>query len=314
MMDLQAFFEQERSAGADLVIAIIVATEGSTYRKPGAFMLLSSSGRRAGLLSGGCLEGDLHEHALKMLADDRRCMMHRYDNRSSDDPIWGLGLGCEGSMTIFLLRCSTGDSYEPLTAIFTSLTKNEVVELMVDLRDGAFITADSATSAPVSSVDHFLLRITPPLRLLICGAGPDAEPLFDFAHRLGWKVTLLDHRPAYAVMHRFSGAEIVKQIELDEWVKDLDLQRYSAAVVMSHHLGADAQYLRGLARSTIPYIGLLGPPARRERLLADVGPLAADLATRLRAPVGLNLGGRTPEAIALSIVAEIQAAFSLNAV
>ncbi len=314
MMDLQAFFEQERSAGADLVIAIIVATEGSTYRKPGAFMLLSSSGRRAGLLSGGCLEGDLHEHALKMLADDRRCMMHRYDNRSSDDPIWGLGLGCEGSMTIFLLRCSTGDSYEPLTFIFNGLTKNEAVELMIDLRDGAFITPDSATSAPVSSVDHFLLRITPPLRLLICGAGPDAEPLFDFAHRLGWKVTLLDHRPAYAVMHRFSGAEIVKQIELDEWVKDLDLQRYSAAVVMSHHLGADAQYLRGLARSTIPYIGLLGPPARRERLLADVGPLAADLATRLRAPVGLNLGGRTPEAIALSIVAEIQAAFSLNAV
>ncbi len=314
MMDLQAFFEQERSAGADLVIAIIVATEGSTYRKPGAFMLLSSSGRRAGLLSGGCLEGDLHEHALKMLADDRRCTMHRYDNRSSDDPIWGLGLGCEGSMTIFLLRCSTGDSYEPLTAIFNSLTKNEVVELMVDLRDGAFITADSATSAPVSSVDHFLLKITPPLRLLICGAGPDAEPLFDFAHRLGWKVTLLDHRPAYAVMHRFSGAEVVKQIELDEWVKGLDLQRYSAAVVMSHHLGADAQYLRGLARSTIPYIGLLGPPARRERLLADVGPLAADLTTRLRAPVGLNLGGRTPEAIALSIVAEIQAAFSLNAV
>lgn len=314
MMDLQAFFEQERSAGADLVIAIIVATEGSTYRKPGAFMLLSSSGRRAGLLSGGCLEGDLHEHALKMLADDRRCMMHRYDNRSSDDPIWGLGLGCEGSMTIFLLRCSTGDSYELLTSIFNGLTKNEAVELMIDLRDGAFITPDSATSAPVSSVDHFLLKITPPLRLLICGAGPDAEPLFDFAHRLGWKVTLLDHRPAYAVMHRFSGAEIVKQIELDEWVKDLDLQRYSAAVVMSHHLGADAQYLRGLARSTIPYIGLLGPPARRERLLADVGPLAADLATRLRAPVGLNLGGRTPEAIALSIVAEIQAAFSLNAV
>ncbi len=314
MMDLQAFFEQERSAGADLVIAIIVATEGSTYRKPGAFMLLSSSGRRAGLLSGGCLEGDLHEHALKMLADDRRCMMHRYDNRSSDDPIWGLGLGCEGSMTIFLLRCSTGDSYEPLTFIFNGLTKNEAVELMIDLRDGAFITPDSATSAPVSSVDHFLLKITPPLRLLICGAGPDAEPLFDFAHRLGWKVTLLDHRPAYAVMHRFSGAEVVKQIELDEWVKGLDLQRYSAAVVMSHHLGADAQYLRGLARSTIPYVGLLGPPARRERLLADVGPLAADLATRLRAPVGLNLGGRTPEAIALSIVAEIQAAFSLNAV
>lgn len=314
MMDLQEFFEQERGAGADLVIALVVATEGSTYRKPGAFMLLSSSGRRAGLLSGGCLEGDLHEHALKMLVDDRRCMMHRYDNRSSDDPIWGLGLGCEGSMTIFLLRCGMGDSYEPLTSIFSSLAQNQAVDLLVDLRNGGVIATDSAVSAQTSSIDCFRLRVAPPLRLLICGAGPDAEPLFEFAYRLGWRVTLLDHRPAYAVPHRFSGAELVKQVELNEWAKGFDLERYSAAVVMSHHLGADAQYLSGLARSMIPYIGLLGPPARRERLLADLGPLARDLTTRLRAPVGLNLGGRTPEAIALSIVAEIQAAFSLNAV
>jgi xanthine/CO dehydrogenase XdhC/CoxF family maturation factor len=314
MMDLQEFFEQERGADADLVIALVVATEGSTYRKPGAFMLLSSSGRRAGLLSGGCLEGDLHEHALKMLVDDRRCMMHRYDNRSSDDPIWGLGLGCEGSMTIFLLRCGMGDSYEPLTSIFSSLAQNQAVDLLVDLRNGGVIATDSAVSAQTSSIDCFRLRVAPPLRLLICGAGPDAEPLFEFAYRLGWRVTLLDHRPAYAVPHRFSGAELVKQVELNEWAQGFDLERYSAAVVMSHHLGADVQYLSGLARSMIPYIGLLGPPARRERLLADLGPLARDLTTRLRAPVGLNLGGRTPEAIALSIVAEIQAAFSLNAV
>ena len=314
MMDLQEFFEQERGAGADLVIALVVATEGSTYRKPGAFMLLSSSGRRAGLLSGGCLEGDLHEHALKMLVDDRRCMMHRYDNRSSDDPIWGLGLGCEGSMTIFLLRCGMGDSYEPLTSIFSSLAQNQAVDLLVDLRNGGVIATDSAVSAQTSSIDCFRLRVAPPLRLLICGAGPDAEPLFEFAYRLGWRVTLLDHRPAYAVPHRFSSAELVKQVELNEWAQGFDLERYSAAVVMSHHLGADVQYLSGLARSMIPYIGLLGPPARRERLLADLGPPARDLTTRLRAPVGLNLGGRTPEAIALSIVAEIQAAFSLNAV
>lgn len=314
MMDLQDFFEHERRAGAELVIALIVATEGSTYRKPGAFMLLSSSGRRAGLLSGGCLEGDLHEHASKMLADARRCTTHRYDNRSSDDPIWGLGLGCEGSMTIFLLRCRSDEDYEPLTSIFNSLANHERVDLLIDLRDGGFITTDATTPASESIADHFRWRVAPPLRLLICGAGPDAEPLLDFAHRLGWKVTLLDHRPAYALMQRFVGAETVKQIELHEWTKDLDLERFSAAVVMSHHLGADAQYLAGLARAKIPYVGLLGPPARRERLLADLGPLAKDLTTRLRAPVGLNLGGRTPEAIALSIVAEIQAAFSLNAV
>ncbi len=313
-MDLRDFFEQERNSGADLVIAIIIATEGSTYRKPGAFMLLSSSGRRSGLLSGGCLEGDLQEHALRMLTDRRRCMTHRYDNRSSDDPIWGLGLGCEGSMTILLLRCGIHDRYEPLTTIFDSISRNQPASIQIDLRDGTCLAGDAATPHPDSFANHFLWQIAPPLRLLICGAGPDAEPLCEFAHRLGWRVTLLDHRSAYAVSQRFSAAELVKQVELDGWADGLDLSSYSAAVVMSHHLGADGQYLAGLARSQIPYIGLLGPPARRERLLTDLGALASQLSARLRAPVGLNLGGRTPEAIALSIVAEIQSTFSLNAV
>ncbi|MGA0800749.1 MAG: XdhC family protein, partial [Steroidobacteraceae bacterium] len=95
---------------------------------------------------------------------------------------------------------------------------------------------------------------------------------------------------------------------------DIALNHYSAAVVMSHHLGADARYLEGLADSKIPYIGLLGPPARRERLMLELGAQADSLNARLRAPVGLNLGGRTPEAIALSIVAELQATLSSNAV
>ena len=88
----------------------------------------------------------------------------------------------------------------------------------------------------------------------------------------------------------------------------MDLDGFDAAVVMSHHLVADGQYLAALARSTVPYVGLLGPAARRERLNAELGPLADALRPRLRAPVGLDLGGGTPEAIALAIVAEIQAA------
>ena len=293
MMDLQTFFEQERNCGATLVIAIVIATEGSTYRKPGAFMLLSSSGRRAGLLSGGCLEADLHEHALKMLADDHQCVTHRYDNRSSDDPIWGLGLGCEGSMTIRLLRCGAAESYEPLASVFEASLRSEPFE---------------------TTLDSFAWRVTPPPKLLICGAGPDAEPLFEFAYRLGWKVSLIDHRPAYATANRFDGAELVRHIELERWSVEIALEHYSAAVVMSHHLGADAKYLEALANSRIPYIGLLGPPARRARLMADLGVKADSLNARLRAPVGLNLGGRTPEAIALSIVAELQSTFSSNAV
>lgn len=311
MIHLYDFFEQERKTGESLVLAIITKTEGSTYRKPGAFMLLSSSGRRAGLLSGGCLEGDLHEHAIRMLAEGHRCMTRRYDNRSSDDPIWGLGLGCEGSMDILLLRCSKEEQYEPVATLFNKLSQNEVANITIDLQDGSYSLGDHSSR---NSPNSFLLSVAPPLHLLICGAGPDAEPLFDFAQRLGWQTTLVDHRAAYVSDSRFPGARLIKQVELEHWMVGIDLNAYSAAVVMSHHLTADTYYLKGLALSSVPYVGLLGPPARRERLLADLGESASLLAARLHAPVGLNLGGRTPEAIALSIAAEIQKKFSPNAV
>ena len=93
----------------------------------------------------------------------------------------------------------------------------------------------------------------------------------------------------------------------DELASRLDLSGYDAAVVMSHHLQADLHYLRQLANSPVRYVGLLGPRERRKRLVADLGALASRLADRLRGPVGLDIGARTPEAIALAIVAEIHA-------
>jgi xanthine/CO dehydrogenase XdhC/CoxF family maturation factor len=152
-----------------------------------------------------------------------------------------------------------------------------------------------------------LLPLALPPRILLLGAGPDALPVVDFAARLDWCVTLVDHRPAYAVPSHFPSAERVVLARPEELAQSLDLSLFTAAVVMSHHLPSDTEYLRTLSSASLPYIGLLGPPARRERLLAELGPDGERLRRRLRAPVGLNLGGRTPESIALAIVAEIQA-------
>jgi xanthine/CO dehydrogenase XdhC/CoxF family maturation factor len=129
----------------------------------------------------------------------------------------------------------------------------------------------------------------------------------DFSARLGWKVTLVDHRPAYAKPARFPTAEKVILARPEELGKTIDTRGFDAAVVMSHHLPSDLAYLTALARSEIPYVGLLGPTIRRDKLLSDIGPDAAALRPRLRAPVGLALGGRAPESIALAIVAEIHA-------
>jgi xanthine dehydrogenase accessory factor len=145
-----------------------------------------------------------------------------------------------------------------------------------------------------------------PPRVLILGAGPDAAPVVEFAARLNWRVTVLDHRAAYANAAHFPGAEEVHHARPDE-LTAFGLGRFRAAVLMTHHLATDLTYLRSLAASAVPYVGLLGPEARRDKLLARLGNEARALTGRLHAPIGLPLGGRTPEAVALAIVAEIQA-------
>jgi xanthine/CO dehydrogenase XdhC/CoxF family maturation factor len=317
------FLDREMEAGHRFVAAFVIATEGSTYRKPGALMLLSSSGARCGLLSGGCLEGDLHEHAQRLLAGDDRILERHYDGRGSDDPVWGLGLGCEGAMRILLWRLETGSSLTLLRGWLSAAIRREPALLEIDLvsGDGALSLGSAlrgdADSSPPSSVlpsgratlrdGSFAVAAARVPAMLLCGAGPDAEPVVRMASQVGWQVTVVDHRPAYVEAARFQDAIRVDTVDAADPGAVVALDGFDAAVVMSHNLVADGRYLAALAVSDIPYVGLLGPAARRERLYAELGSLAEALRPRLRAPVGLDLGGASPEAIALSIVAELQA-------
>ena len=317
------FLDRETAAGHRLVAAFVIATEGSTYRKPGASMLLSSSGARCGLLSGGCLEGDLHEHAQRLLAGDDRIVERRYDGRGSDDPVWGLGLGCEGAMRILLWRLDTGSSLTLLRGWLSAAIRREPALLEIDLSNGdgalsmgSALGGDADSSSPSGVLPpgratlrdgSFAVAATRVPALLLCGAGPDAEPVVRMASQVGWQVTVVDHRPAYVEAARFQDAIRVATVDAADPGAVVALDGFDAAVVMSHNLVADGRYLAALAVSDIPYVGLLGPAARRERLYAELGPLAERLRPRLRAPVGLDLGGTSPEAIALSIVAELQA-------
>jgi xanthine dehydrogenase accessory factor len=329
---LLPLFERERTAGRALALGVLVDTAGSTYRKPGALMLIAANGDSAGLLSGGCLEGDLAEYA-RTVIDSGQSRLVTYDMRGGDDLIWGLGLGCEGAMHILLIRVGPDNDYQPMTQLSRALVAHEsssvgiVVESeRADSPMGTLILRGSTPSlagveavlddarrsgrtgwfeSPAARWRMFALPLSLPPKLLLLGAGPDAAPVVDFAARLNWKVTLIDHRPAYADASHFPSAEAVVQAQPDEI--PLDLAHFSAAVVMSHHLPSDLKYLRALAATSIPYIGLLGPAVRRERLLADLGADADRIRTRLHAPVGLAIGGRSPESIALAIVAEIHA-------
>ena len=148
--------------------------------------------------------------------------------------------------------------------------------------------------------------LAPPPSILICGAGPDAVPLVHLLTGLGFAVTVADHRPLYLDTADWRGAKtsLGPAATLDARLR---LDVFHAAVVMSHHLASDEAYLAALAQSPVRSVGLLGPRARRERLLSALGPTAAALRPRLRGPVGLDIGAVTPEAIALAIAAEIHA-------
>jgi xanthine dehydrogenase accessory factor len=330
---LLPLFERERAAGRAVALGLLVDTAGSTYRKPGALMLIAANGESAGLLSGGCLEGDLREYARSVI-DTGKARLVSYDMRGGDDLIWGLGLGCEGAMHILLIPVGPDQDWQPLAHLARCLADYEASSVGVvveseraDSSVGAVLlkgntghpgveaalqeAARTGRAGWFESTSHrwrvFALPLSLPPRLLLLGAGPDAAPVVDFAAHLNWKVTLVDHRPAYADAAHFPSAERVVNARPEELLSVIDPSHFYAAVVMSHHLPSDLTYLRALAATSVPYIGLLGPAVRRERLLADLQADADKIRRRLHAPVGLPIGGRSPESIALAIIAEIHA-------
>lgn len=169
---------------------------------------------------------------------------------------------------------------------------------------------NSIVRADSLPVDIFVGSFAPPPRLLLLGGGPDARPVATLAAFLGWQLTVVDHRSTYLSPARFPTSTKLVESRAAEVQGVVKLDDHAAAIVMSHHLDSDLAYLRALAASSVPYVGLLGPAARREKLLSDLGGDAAALRPRLRAPVGLDIGGRTPESIALSIIGEVHAALA----
>jgi xanthine/CO dehydrogenase XdhC/CoxF family maturation factor len=152
-------------------------------------------------------------------------------------------------------------------------------------------------------VDLLLVPFTPPPALLVCGAGHDAVPVIRLATEMGWKCTVVDHRTGYARADRFPTGCEVRMMQPSELSKKIPLGRVDATVLMTHHLGHDRSYLAQVVAAGIPYIGLLGPRARRDRLLGEIG--AENV--HVHGPAGLDIGAEMPESIALAIVAEIHA-------
>ncbi len=344
MNELHAILDvwrEQQSSSRDAVLATVVHVRGSAYRRPGARMLILADGRRVGSVSGGCLESEIVRRA-QWLTERGVPVVRAYDTTSSNDGVWEFGLGCNGVVQILLERADATSAAELLgflsahresrqpatvaTVIRTDHTSPVRVGDRLLLGDtwkgvGALVgsSIEDDVRAHASEVlrtstnrlvhlggdEVFIEWIGPPLSLVVFGAGDDAMPVATMAKQLGWCVSIADGRPAYAARERFPTADRVVAMAAGEPLRGIDIHPGTAVVLMTHNYPLDARLLPLIVARCPWYLGLLGPRSRAEALFAD---LALEVPRSVHAPVGLDLGGDIPQAVALSIVAEIQAA------
>jgi len=310
-------FDQEQS----YVLATIVATRGSTYRKTGTFMLIAADGRCTGLLSGGCLEADISLHAMEVLKTNKSKLL-KYDLKADAELLWGLGLGCDGALDILLQPLTYENEFLAFPLMIDSLKQRQAgfyCQLINDeeIAVSLFVAGNhyekdevrgkllNYTSTLSNKYELLVTPVNPPISLLICGAGPDVLPVVSMANQLGWQISLWDHRATYLEQVEFALCSSRKKIRA-EHIKSGDMNDFDGVVVMSHNLTSDGLFLKHALADKIDYIGLLGPAGRRDKLLNSLSLTASDVKDQVFGPVGLDIGGRSPQAIALSICAEIQ--------
>lgn len=300
-------------------LATIVRTAGSTYRKPGARMLILEDLSTVGMVSGGCLEEDIARHARQVM-ERQKPVLIPYDTQKL--------FGCNGRLEVFIEPILRDDLGKTLLTAAQRLQEREEVVLVT-----SFETSDQAArlgtalappgfklngegSQPVlASISHgsgstitaLGDRIPPPRRLLIFGASPDMLPLARLALALHWEVTVIVH-PSQEVPRLNLRLQILPLLPGDIF-QAVHPDPQTAAVIMTHNYGRDLAYLAALLPSNLRYIGLLGPKKRRDRMLGEIFelyPLILPLCPNsLYNPAGLDIGADGPEEIALSILAEI---------
>ncbi|TYS47602.1 XdhC family protein [Bacillus infantis] len=324
MEDMHRILEAAAAAGElPIALAVIIHVEGSSYKKEGAAMLLMANGERIGTLTAGCLEEDLAIRAKAVHAEGKSSAV-QYDLSSEDDLSWGQGAGCNGKITI-LLEPVGKRLRQQLLFLKEKLDKGKAVVRIIRLTDslesnGDLYIAEDGTQLGSGHIpftlqagwkegplllkeaeDFFFVHpIFPAPRLYVFGAGEDARPLVSLAARTGFKVFLVDWRPALCSPENFpEAAECV--VGSPEMALDgLTFTKRDYAVIMTHQFEKDRMILARMKDAPLSYIGVLGPARRTERLLG--GRTAPET---VHSPAGLPIGAKGPEEIAVSIVGEM---------
>jgi xanthine dehydrogenase accessory factor len=340
-------FNQHKAA-----LATVVKVRGSSYRSPGARMLITDDGKWVGSISGGCLEGDALRKARQVMTDGKPVTV-TYDTREESNQNLGISLGCNGVIDVLIEPIIPEDQNNP-TLLFDSIIKmnapvalatifvhNDAHEIgkkllvtpgltkLHNLQDPELeriISADlealfesKKSEAKVYTVkgkeiEVFIELIQPSVSLIIFGGGFDARPVSYLAKSLGWEVTVTDECVAHIAPLFFPSADNLSLCQRDFIDRDFNITPYTACVLMSHNYEYDRDVLRKLLKTETPYIGILGPRKRFDKMLNEFAKeniqLSSNDVHRIHSPIGLDIGAEAPDEIAVSIIAEIQSKFS----
>ncbi|MGI8668448.1 MAG: XdhC family protein [Aridibacter sp.] len=346
MKEIQQILKKVQTLKPDekAILATVVDVQGSSYRLPGAKMLILENGDTFGTVSGGCVEADVLERA-KQVLETGEPQIFVYDTTKMEDTVFSLNMGCRGIIRILLepirdnlLLDFTENCFDKqqngLSATLIEsenglnlgsrllLNKNSIFHNDFDKNISDKFVNDAQSVLILGKSDLktydfgevFFDYISLPVNLTIFGAGADAVPLAEIAKSLGWRVTIVDHREKFANKESFAKADKISISRPEQTAENIEIDENSVAVIMTHNYEHDKNILKVLLKSNAKYIGKLGPKRRSENMLREFKEEGLEFTeeelNKFYSPIGLDIGADTPEAIALSIVAEIQAVLS----
>lgn len=344
--DIIKSYERAEKAGLKTALATVVQVEGSSYRRPGARMLICENGQLTGAISGGCLEGDALRKALSAILQNENKLV-TYDSMDEEDAKFGVQLGCNGIVYILFEPINASDPSNPiellkkiaqkrepgvLATIFsltnqkqigtTTLYKANKIEsnLEINLLNKIETECNEAfknrsTIINLVETDGQILNvlcdfIKPPISIIIIGAGNDVQPLVEIVSVLGWQIIVADGRPTHATAQRFPKAGEIIVSRADQLIDQLTIDEQTAFVLMSHNYNYDLAMLATLLKTRTTYIGVLGPKKKLIRMFDELQVDANQDLSHIHGPVGLDIGAETAEEIAISIVSEIKSVFA----
>jgi xanthine dehydrogenase accessory factor len=316
MQERRRLLERWRQGGAQALVTL-VRVEGSSYRRVGARMLVCAEGEYIGGISGGCLEAEVLRRAVWKVRSG--AVVERFSTLFDDTEEMPYGLGCGGTLYLLLEPTDTPEFAALMAAMEDSL-RGETREIVTVLPQAGVplqrVVRDAAGCPVFGEPGEWLIQpaevfrewLEPPQRLLLFGAGNDAQPMVNLAAQLGWSVTVLDGRAQWARVERFPEAE---RVVVATTFDGIEVLPNDAVVLMSHSYEQDRAWLTAVLPQRPRYLGLLGARHRSALLLSEAAALlgwdVAQVCEHVFAPVGLDLGGDGAEPIALATIAEIQA-------